>query len=154
MTRLPQCTWQPARSWRPSMNLAMIVKTRRLIKSCLVTACSALVLLVLSPLQAATVDAIWNSASDVPVTAAGYAATGSSINFTLNSVLPTGTNLTVVRNTGLDFITGTFSNLAQGQAVALSYDGLKYHFVANYYGGSGNDLILHWAGVRPMAWGD
>src|SRR5690606_4248868 len=28
-----------------------------------------------------------------------------------------------------------------------------YRYVANYYGGSGNDLVLNWAAARPTAWG-
>ncbi len=53
----------------------------------------------------------------------------------------------------MDFIVGTFDNLAQGQPVALSYGGVTYRFVANYYGGSGNDLVLVWASNRAFAWG-
>jgi alpha-tubulin suppressor-like RCC1 family protein len=61
--------------------------------------------------------------------------------------------LTVVNNTALPFISGTFDNLAQGQAVALSYNGVTYNYVANYYGGTGNDLVLVWASNRAFAWG-
>ncbi len=103
--------------------------------------------------SAATVDAVWNSAADVPVTANGYTATGNTVDFTLNYAPETGTDLMVVKNTGLPFISGTFDNLAQGQAVALSYGGVTYRFVANYYGGSGNDLVLMWATTHPFAWG-
>ncbi len=35
----------------------------------------------------------------------------------------------------------------------LSYGGAIYSFVANYYGGSGNDLVLVWANNRAFAWG-
>jgi alpha-tubulin suppressor-like RCC1 family protein len=105
------------------------------------------------PAGAATVNATWNAASDVPVTAASYTATGNTVNFTLNFAPATGTNLTVVNNTGLPFISGTFDNLAQGQAVALSYGGVTYNYVAHYYGGTGNDLVLVWANSRPFAWG-
>jgi hypothetical protein len=92
--------------------------------------------------EAATVDATWNSATDVPVTTSSYTATGNTVNFALNFTPATGTNLTVVNNTGLPFISGTFDNLAQGQAVSLSYGGVTYNFVAHYYGGTGNDLVL------------
>src|ERR1035437_8642406 len=102
----------------------------------------------------ATLNAIYNSAADVPVTASGYAATGNTVSFTLSFAPATGTDLTVVQNTGLDFINGTFDNLTQGQAVALNYGGVTYRFVANYYGGSGNDLALVWASNRPFAWGN
>ena len=33
------------------------------------------------------------------------------------------------------------------------YNGVTYNFVANYYGGTGNDLVLQWAGNRALAWG-
>ncbi|MGD0258465.1 MAG: cell wall anchor protein [Verrucomicrobiota bacterium] len=103
--------------------------------------------------SAATVNAVWNSATDVPVTTNGYTATGNTVNFTLNFAPATGTDLMVVSNTALGFIVGTFDNLAQGQAVALSYGGVTYRFVANYYGGSGSDLVLVWASNRAFAWG-
>ena len=104
--------------------------------------------------QAATVTATFNSATDVPISANGYTATGNTINFSLNFAPPTGTMLTVVNNTGLAFISGVFTNLAQGQAVTLAYNGANYFFVANYYGGTGNDLVLLWADTKLMAWGN
>ncbi len=70
--------------------------------------------------QAAAVNATWNTATDVPVGASGYTATSNTVNFTLNFAPSTGTKLTVVNNTGLPFINGTFDNLTQGQAVSLS----------------------------------
>jgi alpha-tubulin suppressor-like RCC1 family protein len=102
---------------------------------------------------AATLNATYNTASDVPLTTSAYTATGNTVEFTLNCAPATGTNLTVVKNTGLGFIDGTFNNLAQGQAVTLNYAGVPFNFVANYYGGSGNDLVLQWAATRPVAWG-
>jgi len=104
-------------------------------------------------ISAFALNATWNAATDIPVTAPSYTATGNNITFTLNCV-PTASELTVVKNTGPAFIQGTFSNLVQGQAVDLSYAGITYHFVANYYGGSGNDLVLVWAGTRVVAWGN
>ena len=115
------------------------------------TAC--LFLCLAQSVSAAVVNAIWNTAADVPVSASSYTATGSTVNFILNCAPPTGTNLTVVNNTGLPFTSGTFDNLAQGQAVNLSYNGSTYSFVANYYGGTGNDLVLVWASNRPLSWG-
>ena len=109
--------------------------------------------LVSSIATADTVNAIFNSAGDVPVTASGYTATGNTVSFTLNFAPATGTDLMVVKNTRLDFINGTFDNFTNGQAVALSYGGITYRFVANYYGGDGNDLVLVWANNRAFAWG-
>jgi alpha-tubulin suppressor-like RCC1 family protein len=59
----------------------------------------------------------------------------------------------VVQNSGLDFINGTFDNLTNGQTVALSCGATTYSFVANYYGGNGNDLVLLWANRRVVSWG-
>jgi len=104
--------------------------------------------------MAGTVAATYNAAGNVPVTASSYAATGNTVSFSLNYAPATGTNLMVVNNTGLPFIQGTFDNLAQGQAVVLSFVGVTYNFVANYYGGNGNDLVLQWANNRLVNWGD
>ena len=103
--------------------------------------------------SASTVQAVYNSATDVPVTADGYTASGKTVNFTLNFAPVTGTQLMVVNNTWLQFIQGTFDDLTNGEAVALNYGGTTYNFVANYYGGTGNDLMLVWANSRPFAWG-
>src|SRR5262245_26080759 len=108
------------------------------------------VLLWTPALRAATVSAAYNSATDVPLTASSYTATGNSVNFSLNFAPATGATLMVVKNTGMDFIAGTFNNLAQGQGVALTYHSVTYRFVANYFGGTGNDLVLQWAGVRVI----
>lgn len=119
----------------------------------IISAAIAAFVLVCTVASADTVDAMYNSAMDVPVTASGYTATGNTVTFTLNFAPATGTDLIVVQNTALPFINGTFDNLAQGQPVALSYGGGTYRFVANYYGGSGNDLVLVWANNRAFAWG-
>ncbi|MDB6118964.1 MAG: hypothetical protein JWO08_2745, partial [Verrucomicrobiaceae bacterium] len=97
--------------------------------------------------------ATFNSATDVPITGDGYTVTGPPISITLNFTPAAGTILTVVNNTGLDFIQGTFSNLPHGSIVNLSFGGTMYPFVVNYYGGTGNDLVLQWAGSVAVAWG-
>ncbi len=103
--------------------------------------------------HAAVVDAFYNSSSTVPVTTPAYSANGNSVNLTLGFSPATGTTLMVVNNTGLDFISGVFDNIAQGQVVSLPYNGVIYPFVANYYGGTGNDLVLHWAAQELATWG-
>ena len=132
------CPERPA----PSLPSSAIAKT-------LLPILSALHLLTL---PATALTATWNAATDIPVAAPAYTATGNDITFSLNCV-PTSNELTVIKNTGVDFIHGAFTNLTQGQAVDLSYSGTTYHFVANYYGGSGNDLVLVWAGNRAFSWG-
>ena len=125
-----------------------------LIRTCIPTAFAlAAVGLLSSVAPAATLNAIYNSASDVPVTAKGYTANGNTVSFALNFAPAVGTDLMVVSNTALGFIVGAFSNLTNGQPVALSYSGTTYSFVANYYAGSGNDLVLVWARNRAVAWG-
>ena len=92
--------------------------------------------------------------SDVPVTRNDVAiAGGSTATLSLGYAPDTGTELMIVRNTGLGFINGTYGNLAQGQTVSLTFGGVTYDFVANYYGGTGNDLVLAWKNTRIMAWG-
>jgi alpha-tubulin suppressor-like RCC1 family protein len=95
----------------------------------------------------------YNAAGDVPVTVSGLTATGNTASVALNFAPLPGTNLTLVNNTGLAPIVGSFSNLTHGQTLNLSYDGVNYQFVANYYGGTGNDLVLQWANTRLLAWG-
>lgn len=99
------------------------------------------------------VTAFFGSAGHVPVTSTAYVATGWSVSLDLGFTPPTGTSLMVVRNTGADFISGEFSNLTQGQVVSLTHNGTTRRFIANYYGGSGNDLVLEWADRKVSTWG-
>ncbi|MFO1481807.1 MAG: choice-of-anchor D domain-containing protein [Verrucomicrobiaceae bacterium] len=101
----------------------------------------------------ATLTANYTTGAEVPATANGFTATGKTVNFALNYAPVTGSSLMVVNNTGTGFINGTFSNLAHGQAMALNFNGITYRFIASYYGGTGNDLVLQWAGTRLLAWG-
>ncbi len=100
-----------------------------------------------------SVLANYTTGSEIPVTSNGYTARGKELLVTLNHNPVTGAELMVVQNTGLDFINGTFSNLAHGQRLGLTYGGVTYQFVANYFGGSGNDLVLIWANNRLFSWG-
>ncbi|WP_170266625.1 choice-of-anchor D domain-containing protein [Brevifollis gellanilyticus] len=110
-------------------------------------------LLLAAPSAQAALSATFNAAADVPVTAASYTPAGD-VDFTLNFAPTPGTNLTVVKNTGVPFMVGAFTNLANGAAVNLSFDGKTYPFVAWYYGGEGNnDLVLLWAHTKLAAWG-
>lgn len=74
----------------------------------------------------ANVSATFNTASDVPVTASGFTASNGTLSMTLNFAPTPGTNLMVVKNTGLGFINGAFTNLPQGQIVTLTYNGLRW----------------------------
>ena len=101
----------------------------------------------------AMVNAVFDSPSDVPVTASAFTAGGDTVEFTLNFTPTPGTRLTVVNNTGIDFIDGTFANLPNGAMVNLSHNGNSYPFIAWYYGGNGNDLELIWPFTGIAAWG-
>jgi hypothetical protein len=48
----------------------------------------------------------------------------------------------VIENLGSGAIAGTFSNLSNGGIVSATFNSVRYDFVANYSGGTGNDLIL------------
>lgn len=52
------------------------------------------------------------------------------------------TSFTLIDNAGSDTISGTFSNLADDSTVILSFLGNNYGFLADYQGGTGNDLVL------------
>ncbi len=109
--------------------------------------------LTASALHAQGLAATFNTAADIPVTAASFSASGE-VSFTLGFDPTPGTNLTVVKNTGLPFITGQFGNLANGATVNLTHNGTTYPFVAWYYGGEGNnDLMLLWPHTGLAAWG-
>lgn len=99
---------------------------------------------------AADVNATYTNSAEVPVKSNGFTALGKTVNLTLNFAPNPGTELMVVRNTGPGIIRGNFSNLAQGQIVTLSYGGVTYNFVANYYGGRGNDLVLLWTAEESL----
>src|SRR5690606_14353091 len=95
----------------------------------------------------------FSSVADVPVTTNAFTATASVADLSLEFAPPVGAELMVIKNTGLSWIEGRFDNLAHGQVVVLSYGGINYRYVVDYYGGSGNDLVLHWTWTRPAAWG-
>ena len=91
---------------------------------------------------AGVLSAHYATGAEVPVSSSGFTATDKSVDLTLNFEPTDGRDLMLVRNTGPGFIRGEFSNLAHGQIVTLQYRGVSYHFVANYYGGEGRDLVL------------
>lgn len=99
------------------------------------------------------VRANFTSASMIPATAGSYSATDKMVSLSLAFAPIAGASLTAVKNTGLGFITGRFTNLAQGQVVTMAFNQVAYRFIANYYGGTGNDLVLQWANTNAYAWG-
>jgi hypothetical protein len=97
-----------------------------------------------SQVVAQDIAATYVTGTEVAVKSNGFVAEGKTINLSLGFAPQPGTQLMVVRNTGPGIIRGRFNNLEQGQTITLNYSGLTYHFVANYYGGNGNDLVLLW----------
>lgn len=92
------------------------------------------------------------SATNIPNQAANPIV-GGTLGLQLNFSPAAGTNLTVLQNTGLSFITGTFDNIPQGGRVTLSFGGVNYDFIANYYGGNGRSLVLQWPWIKIASWG-
>jgi hypothetical protein len=90
------------------------------------------------------VAATYAAGTEVPVMSDGFIAEGKTVNVALNFAPSPGTQLLVVQNTSPGIISGRFKNLAQGETIALTFSGITYYFVANYYGGDGNDLVLLW----------
>ena len=104
--------------------------------------------------KSATLEATFTRATDKALSALGINLTGAEVNLTLNFAPTPGTNLTVIKNTGPAFISGQFSNLANGAMVELPFDNKIYRFIAWYYGGQGNnDLVLLWPHTGLAAWG-
>ena len=93
------------------------------------------------------------SAGSIPLSTSGFVAGGLSLSLTLGFAPQTGANLTVIDNGGLAPIGGRFSNVAQGATVTLTFAGVPYNFIATYWGGTGNDLLLLWPATAMAAWG-
>jgi alpha-tubulin suppressor-like RCC1 family protein len=100
------------------------------------------------------VDITFDSPTRSALVFAAYDATGNTAAFHLNFKPDPGSRIAVINNTGPGFIGGRFAGLEQGQLVELAFQEVTYQFIANYYGGTGNDLVLQWAGQGAAAWGD
>jgi alpha-tubulin suppressor-like RCC1 family protein len=88
-----------------------------------------------------------------PLSLANFTTPANAVNLSLGAAPAAGAELTLLESPGLAFITGRFSNLAQGQVITLIYQNVSYRFVVNYYGGRGNDLVLQWANDKAYSWG-
>lgn len=98
-------------------------------------------------------DVVYTTGAEVGLTAVTFNGTGKTINLGLDHVPQAGANLSVVDITGLAFITAPFTNVAHGDTVTLTYNGVNYEYIADYYGGTGNDFELVWKFGRRAAWG-
>ena len=95
---------------------------------------------------------VFTGQQDVAVTAPAYTASGT-LELSLDFQPLPGRNLTVVHNTGPAFISGTFDGVNQGAVVPLTFNGVTYNYIANYYGGNGRSLVLLWPHLQFLGWG-
>ncbi len=96
----------------------------------------------LSGMTPGALAAVFNSATDVPLTAGAFTATGSTVNYTLNYAPAPGASLvfTVVqKHTAIQASSRAPSaTLSQKPTlVTLTFGGVNYKFSANYFGGTG-----------------
>ena len=108
---------------------------------------------LLTSLSEASLTYNFTSGTAVAVNASSYSASGT-LSLSLGFAPAPGTNLTVVNNTGLPFISGTFTGVTQGGTVPLTYNGVTYNYIANYYGGNGRSFVLQWPGIGLDSWGN
>ena len=104
-------------------------------------------------LRIVTWAADFGGPDDLPFQGDGMVVTGA-LDVQLHFTPVPGTNLKIMKNTGPAFISGVFDNVAQGAEVPLTYNGVTYRFIANYYGGNGRSLVLQWPCVQVAAWGE
>ena len=109
----------------------------RLVVSCAQGVSSSLDMTFSTPDQT-----VFNTAQDVPVSADGFSAEGRTLNVTLGFMPPPGVVLTLVNNTGLSPIAGTFNLLPEGAGIVINYSGTDYLFEIHYGDGDGNDITL------------
>jgi autotransporter-associated beta strand protein len=64
--------------------------------------------------------------------------TGAALNLSIGFAAPVGAQFVIVDNRGGSAVTGTFTDLAEGQT--LTVGGQRFHIT--YHGGDGNDVVL------------
>ena len=84
----------------------------------------------------------FNALTDVPVTVEGFTASGITLNVGLGFAPAPGAVLTLVNNTGVNPVTGTFNGLPNGGTISATFNSATYLFQINYAGGNGNDITL------------
>jgi fibronectin-binding autotransporter adhesin len=75
-------------------------------------------------------------------TGGGVTITGGQITLSLGFTPAFGQQFRVIDNLGIGPISGTFANLPNGGIISATFNAVSYDFVANYSGGTGNDLVL------------
>ncbi|HEY8937189.1 MAG TPA: LamG-like jellyroll fold domain-containing protein, partial [Cyclobacteriaceae bacterium] len=96
-------------------------------------------------LTAATGATLAIEISSSNVTSDGIVASGVTLNNATLSLtdinsgtLPTGTNFTLINNTGSAAVVGTFNGLPEYSTITIG----NYNFQITYKGGTGNDIVL------------
>lgn len=103
-------------------------------------------------LRIAEWSATLSPTSLVPFMSARIRASGTFL-LQMESAPVTGKNITLIENTGPEFISGSFDNLVQGGLINLTHNGVIYPFLVNYYGGNGRSLVLQWPWTAVAGWG-
>lgn len=103
--------------------------------------------------KSSVIPAVFKSAKHVPLTGVTSDVNGQWLDLKLEFEPEPGRMLMALRNTGQDFILGQFENVKNGQRIELEHAGKKHIFIAWYYGGNGNDLVLLWPYTALAAWG-
>lgn len=68
--------------------------------------------------------------------------TGGNVTLTLGFEPTFGQQFTIINNLSTSPIGGAFANVADGGIISATFNSVQYDFVADYQGGSGNDLVL------------
>ncbi len=72
----------------------------------------------------------------------GVTINGGALELLLGFAPSSNDTFTILNNTALGAMAGTFTNLAEGGIIVASYNAVDYQFQASYNGGTGNDLVL------------
>ncbi|MCW1921278.1 choice-of-anchor D domain-containing protein [Luteolibacter arcticus] len=98
-----------------------------------------------------TIEAEFVWPTDIVVSTDIFTATGVRLDTLVLGFSPTaGDRLTLVESTGVEPISGILDGLPEGAVVSASHGGLNHDFTVTYQGGDGNDLVLVFAGSRPI----
>lgn len=86
---------------------------------------------------------------------AGEIALSGDLQLSL-SFIPFGYSFTLIENTGLDAVQGSFATIngqafGPGGTFSLTYDSVSYDFTISYTGGTGNDVVIE-AVPEPATW--
>lgn len=94
-----------------------------------------------------------SSPADVPFAVENPVASGE-FPLQLDFEPTPGVAITLIHNTGMEFITGAFDTMPHGGRVTLTHNGREHEFIANYHGGrNGRSLVLQWPWMKLVSWG-